>query len=185
MGVLVRKSRLDKMSLSKYFDSETGVSSIELYNATKDPFRVAPSGKIPIPWPYDHEMASVKAKKMETELLEMATETLRRYNIVPSYIHVLNMSKRGLPSTAKDTIVVSINDDDTTRWLPAADEIYQTILPRATEAGIQFRVELRNQERMYTDMSAALRQSKETLDVLLSMDPLIMATEAYIFWANC
>ncbi|KFZ00987.1 hypothetical protein V501_10302 [Pseudogymnoascus sp. VKM F-4519 (FW-2642)] len=176
MVVAMRKSRLDVKSLSsEYYDNDTGESTIGLFNASKDGYRIAPSRKIPLPWPYSHGMASKTAKHMEDIFQTTVKEILDRCNITPSSIRVLQMWRRGMESTSKDTMVVSTDDTDTTMWPLAADNIYDAILPWATEASLPFRVEINNQNLMYTDISTALSFDKDVREAMSRIDPLILA----------
>ncbi len=151
------------------------MSTIELINSSKDGYRIAPSGKIPLPWPYSHGMASKTAKQMEDIFQTTIKEILDKYNIRRSSIRVLKMWRRGMESTSKDTMVVSTDDTDTTTWPLAADDIYNAILTWATEASLQFRVEIRNQNLMYTDVSTALLHDNNVEEVISRIEPLILA----------
>lgn len=80
-----------------------------------------------------------------------------------------------MESTSKDTMVISTDDTDTTMWPLAADDIYNAILPWATEASLQFRVEIRNHNLMYTDISTAPLHDKDVEEVMSRIEPLILA----------
>jgi hypothetical protein len=162
-------------SFQTNLSSIAGVSTIELFNASKEGYRIAPSGKIPLPWPYSHGMASKTAKQMEDIFQTTIKDILDRYNITPSSIQALKMWRRGMESTSKDTMVVSTDDTDTTMWPLAADDIYNAILPWVTEASLQFRVEIRNQNLMYTDISTAPLHDKDVEEVMSRIEPLILA----------
>lgn len=149
--------------------------SIELFNATKDPYRVAPLGKIPVPWPYDRGMASDLGKEMEERFKDDIADILRQYDITPTSVTVLRMWKRGLKSTAADTVVISVEQTDSTTWLPAAEDIYQAILPWARATTIHFRVELRHEARMFTNISTALLHGEDVTDIMTTIRPRIIA----------
>ncbi|KFY68634.1 hypothetical protein V496_00938 [Pseudogymnoascus sp. VKM F-4515 (FW-2607)] len=158
-----------------YFDSETGASSIELYNASKDQYRVAPFMRIPLPWPFSHGMASEKGKEMENIFRPTVNEILENFNIAPSSIRATKMWKRGIINTAKDTVVVPTDDKDTTRWTLAADEIRHAILPWATEVNLEFRVELRNECLMYKDVSTALSYDEDIRNIVSKIQAPMLA----------
>ncbi|OBT86573.1 hypothetical protein VE02_05098 [Pseudogymnoascus sp. 03VT05] len=176
MGVTTRKSRFDSRSTSsEYYDDDTGTSTIELFTASKDTYRVAPFGKIPLPWPYSHGMASEKAAEMREIFEIVVQEILQKYHVTSSTTRVMRMWRRGLHSTAKDTLIISTDDTDTTMWSFAVDDIYDTVSPWATEVGLPFRVEIRNQILMYTDISTAPLYEEGVEDVMSQIEPVILA----------
>ncbi|OBT63665.1 hypothetical protein VE03_06127 [Pseudogymnoascus sp. 23342-1-I1] len=176
MDVITWRGRIDsRSSPSEHFDSETGASTIEFYNDSKDRYRTAPFGRIPLPWPFNHGMASEKGKEMGDIFHPTVNEILEKYNIVPSSISVTKMWKRGIMNTAKDTAVVSTEDKDTAMWLSAADDIHHAVLPWATEASLQFRVEICNEDLMYKDISTALLCGEDIRNVFTEIEPLVLA----------
>ncbi|OAF57722.1 hypothetical protein VC83_05631 [Pseudogymnoascus destructans] len=57
MSVLKRRFNPEQTS-DQIYNTETGYCSVELYNACKDIYRVAPSYKIPVPFPWVVKKAS-------------------------------------------------------------------------------------------------------------------------------
>ena len=76
----------------------------------------------------------------------------------------------GFPDTAKDTLVISTSNTDTTRWEEAANHIYDMVDKAAAPAGIKMEVEIQNPSEMYDDVSVLIRDDNicRVLDMIES-----------------
>lgn len=171
MAVLTRKSNPEPNS--ELFNPETGNCSIEYYNACKDPYRVAPANKIPVPWRWDIKKASDSSEDIFARLDERIRGVLESHGITIHNIGVHNLASRYPLQTAKDTIIISTHDEPDVSWKKAASEIYYGIIePAAIAAQIQMRVEIRNEEKMYKNVSHIIRDD-DVVEILERIQPLV------------
>lgn len=63
----------------------------------------------------------------------------------------------GFPDTAKDTLVISTSNTNTTQWKEAATHIYDMLEKVAAPTGIKMEVEIQNPNEMYSDSSSPIR----------------------------
>lgn len=104
------------------------------------------------------------------------TKVLKDYKIRLSSVIHLSMWRRGFSSTAKDTLVLTTdNEADPISWKGAATDIYDLIDEVARPAGLQFRVEIRNPEMMYQDRSSGVTPGSNIHRALLAVQPLVEA----------
>ncbi|OBT63661.1 hypothetical protein VE03_06123 [Pseudogymnoascus sp. 23342-1-I1] len=175
MGVVCKKRKIvSSISSPEHFDPTTGACSIELYLANKEPFRVAPTSRIPVPQPYDSEKCSEKACNVEEDLHDSIVEVANSFGITCQSMSIVKLWERGLPNTAKDTLVISTSDTNTTRWEEAANYIYNMLEKAASSAGIKMEVEIQNPNEMYNDVSVPIRDD-DICRVLDIIKPALMA----------
>ncbi|OBT51238.1 hypothetical protein VE04_08528 [Pseudogymnoascus sp. 24MN13] len=157
MAVLTRKSNPEPNS--ELFNPETGNCSIEYYNACKDPYRVAPANKIPFPWRWDIKKASDSSEDIFARLDERI---------------------RGVLENGKG---YDNHHEPDVSWKKAASEIYYGIIePAAIAAQIQMRVEIRNEEKMYKNVSHIIRDDG-VVEILERIQPLVNdAVKEFCVW---
>ncbi|OBT79868.1 hypothetical protein VF21_01573 [Pseudogymnoascus sp. 05NY08] len=171
MAVLTRKFHPEPNS--KLFDPKTGSCSIEYYNACRDPYRVAPDNKIPVPWRWDVKKTSDSSEDIFARFDERIRGVLKSHGIKTHNIGVHNLASRYPPQMAKDTIIISTHDEPDGSWKKAASEIYYGIIePAATSAQIQMRVEIRNEEKIYKDVYHIIRDD-DVVEMLEGIQPLV------------
>jgi hypothetical protein len=139
----------------------SGACSIEFFLASKDPFRVASGNKIPCPWPYVIHRPSTQARDLlEVQALESEyKKVLEDNNVRLHHTSIMALSRKGESETPRDTLVIYSEDMDTRGWKGAAT-IIQEIVDRAARrvnGNLAIRVELRNDNMMYRDISSIIR----------------------------
>ncbi|ELR05087.1 hypothetical protein VC83_00172 [Pseudogymnoascus destructans] len=172
MGVICRKRKYASSSSFEDFDPITGACSVEKFAASKDAFRVAPTLKLPTPEPCDSKRCSEKVRDITEMLFGDIIEAAETFGISCQTIEVYHMWQRGLPQTAKDTIILSTLDIDTARWEAAANHILGMV--EEVVVDIKFRVEIRNPDLMYSDISMPIRDD-EVCKILKEIAPAIKA----------
>lgn len=88
-------------------------------------------------------------------------------------------------ANVKDTLIILTFDDDPSSWKAAAHQVYavleDVVAHKVYEAveyfqappPNQFRVEIRNERRMYRDTSSAIRANTDALQALMAVQPLV------------
>lgn len=156
-----------------------GACSIEVFNALKDPYRVAHGTKIPVPLPYGRARVSEKGGPIFQNMQSQYTKVLDFYNIRLTSVIALSIWRKGFSSTAKDTLVLTTdNEAEPFLWKEAATEIYSLINQVAGPAGLEFRIEIRNPRLMYQDKSEGIKIGSDIHQALLEVQPLIEAQVA-------
>ncbi|ELR09987.1 hypothetical protein VC83_06386 [Pseudogymnoascus destructans] len=168
MGVICRKRKYASSSSLEDFDPITGACSVEKFAASKDAFRVAPTLKLPIPMPYDSKRCSAKVRDITEVLFDSIIEAAGTFGISCQTIEVHHMWQRGFPQTAGDTIILSTLDVIATRWEAAANYILGMVEEAVVD--IEFRIEIRNPDLMYSDISMPIRD-REVCKVLTEIAP--------------
>jgi hypothetical protein len=82
------------------------------------------------------------------------------------------MKTKGLENT-KDTLIILCFDDDPSNWKAAAQQLYEVVENAAPTLANQFRVEIRNERRMYRDTSTAIIRNTDVHQALLVVQPLV------------
>ncbi|OBT79867.1 hypothetical protein VF21_01574 [Pseudogymnoascus sp. 05NY08] len=172
MIVLKRRFNSEQTS-EEVFDSETGDCTIEYYNACKDPYRVAPSNKIPVTWPWIVKKASDAGNMIFDHLEESIRKILISHEITAHNIGTHNFASRNTPEKAKDTIFIRTHDESNKSWKMAASEIYDIIEPVAASSRIQMRVEICNEEKMYRDISHFIKDDA-MIDTISQIQPFVL-----------
>ncbi|KIN07468.1 hypothetical protein OIDMADRAFT_174437 [Oidiodendron maius Zn] len=144
---------------SEEYDPETGVCSVDFYFAAKDPFRVAPGNKIPVPWPYASRRASDRAVEIADTLRSDYMKVLSDFGIKPrdTYVRALFADYE----QPRDTLVINTHDEDPQSWKEAATVI-QGMLDdtiRRQAHGFKISVEIRNDTKMYADVSSTIKHN--------------------------
>lgn len=171
MAVLSRKFRPGQNP--EHFDPETGNCSIEYYNACKDPYRVA-ANKIPVGWPWDMHKTSNAADQLFDELDGSIREILSGHKINPRMMGTYSFAPRHTPRDVNDTILIRTRDEfNVSSWEKAVSEIYEIVEPAAAAAGIQVRVEIWNEEKMYSGVSYVIRD-ETTINYITKIQPFVL-----------
>ncbi|KFZ13973.1 hypothetical protein V501_03457, partial [Pseudogymnoascus sp. VKM F-4519 (FW-2642)] len=148
--------------------------TIESHLASKDPFRVSPQLHIPPPLPHDSQPCSETARTIEASLHTSIISAASSFGITDASISALKVWERGLPDTARDTLIISTSSTDTTRWRKAVDRIYEMVEAAAVPAGVEMGVELRNPQEMYDDISRPIRDH-DVCRALDAVEPVVLA----------
>jgi hypothetical protein len=147
-----------------------------MYNALKDPYRAAPENKIPVPLPHETTRASPMAEKILDELDDPIREVLKECGVkVVFHMRAERLWQRGFPERAKDTVIITTHDTDAVRWKAAAQCVFEIVQERASPAGLQMRVEIRNPELMYNDESEIVRRDTPALRTFQLIEPYVEA----------
>jgi hypothetical protein len=171
MAVLAREFRPGQDP--EHFDPETGNCSIEYYNACKDPYRVS-ANKIPVGWPWDTHKTSNVAHQLFDELDESIREILSDHKINPRIMGTYTFAPRHTPKDVNHTILIRTCDEfNVSLWEKAVSEIYGIVEPAARAAGIQLRVEIWNEEKMYTGVSYLIRD-EATVNYITKIQPFVL-----------
>ncbi|KFY19467.1 hypothetical protein V493_07949 [Pseudogymnoascus sp. VKM F-4281 (FW-2241)] len=152
MGVLTRKFIPEQDS--ELFDPETGNCSIEYYNACKDPYRATSSNKVLAEFPWYNNRVSEAASLLYDQIEDNIQKVLSDYKI-PGAASIYRYAARTTPEDSKDIIVLRPhNDSNILSWRKVASQIYDEIVkPAATSAQIEVGVEIRNDKKMYAELS--------------------------------
>jgi hypothetical protein len=137
---------------------ESGLCSIDFYMAAKDPYRVAPGNKIPVPWPYHMSRASDDAVAIADAVQNDYKKVLADFSINLQDTRVRGLCPRGY-FEPQDTLIINTHDEDFHRWKEAATVI-QWILDSATsrrDSGHKLRVEIRNDTKLFRDVSSIIK----------------------------
>jgi hypothetical protein len=140
----------------------SGVCSIDFYVAAKDPYRVAPRPRnlIPVPWPYDIFRPSDEAAEIVDALRNDYKKVLADYTINLQEARVLGLSLRGHPQT-RDILIINTHDEHPLIWKLAATDIQKIlddeISRRTSGLKRKLRVEIRNHDKMYRDVSCTIK----------------------------
>ncbi|OBT86576.1 hypothetical protein VE02_05097 [Pseudogymnoascus sp. 03VT05] len=169
MGITCKRQKIvPNSSPHEHFDPTTNICTIESYLASKDPFRLSPHPHIPPPLPHDSSPCSEAARTIEANLHTSIISSATSFGITDASISSLKVWERGLPGTARDTLIISTSSTDTTRWREAVDHIYEMVEAVAGPAGVEMGVELRNPAEMYDDISRPICDKRvcRALDVV-------------------
>ncbi|KFY79165.1 hypothetical protein V498_08984, partial [Pseudogymnoascus sp. VKM F-4517 (FW-2822)] len=183
MGIRCMTRKLVSTSVSTYLspgDLDLGPCSIEQYVAKKDPFRVAPTGKIPVSWPHDDKTRPFTGDRYTVfnEALEDSTwAVLKRSGIKLCTTAVKKLTPQGFPLAEDQTVIfLTLNTEtDTSRWQEAVDYIYEMVNEAAAKAGKTMSVELQNRFKSYTDISWAICPGTALYRSLLQIEPVVLA----------
>ncbi|KFY56547.1 hypothetical protein V497_06165 [Pseudogymnoascus sp. VKM F-4516 (FW-969)] len=171
-NIAILTRRFNPEQGSEQFDPESGSCSIEYYNACKDPYRVS-ANKFPVPWPWINGKHSKASEAIHEQLYDCIKKILSDHNISASAA-VYKKASRNTPEDAVDVLLIRTRSVDTTSWKAAATEIYKIIGPAATAAQIDMRVEIRNDEMIYGDVSVDLIKDDATIDAITKIQPSIL-----------
>ncbi|KFY83830.1 hypothetical protein V500_09868 [Pseudogymnoascus sp. VKM F-4518 (FW-2643)] len=175
MGLVCKKRKIVSSSSSHgHFDPTTNACSIELYVANKEPFRIAPTSRIPVPQPFDSGKCSEEACNIEEDLYDSIVDAAKSFGITCRSMSTQRLWKTGSSDTAKYTLVISTSNTDTTRWEEAANHIYEIVDKAATSDGIKMEVEIQNPSEMYDDVSSPIRDD-DICRVLDMIEPVFTA----------
>ncbi|OBT46163.1 hypothetical protein VE00_02852 [Pseudogymnoascus sp. WSF 3629] len=114
------------------------------------------------------------ALTIEADLHPTIISATSSFGIPCTSISAMKVWERGLPSTARDTLIISTSSTDTTRWREAVDYIYEMVEVAAGSAGMEMGVELRNPGEMYDDFSRPIR-GDEVSRALDAVQPVVTA----------
>ncbi|KAL5350771.1 hypothetical protein ACLOAV_004340 [Pseudogymnoascus australis] len=155
MGIRCMTRKLVSTYLSPG-DLDLGPCSIEQYVAKKDPFRVAPTGKIPVSWPHDDKTHHF---------------TGDRYTVFNEAL------EDSFPAAEDQTVIFFTLDTetDTSRWQEAVDYIYEMVNEAAAKAGKTMGVELENPFNSCTDISSTICPGTSLYRSLLQIEPVVLA----------
>lgn len=134
--------------------------------ASKDPYRQADGSEIPTPWPFVTSASSAKGEKVLQELQEILEDILSRYKIDRPTLRVYTLAVKGFPATAKDTLIVSTLDTNPENFKEAATNIGNIVKAAADRQGIEMRIEVRNPQLMYRDVSSIIPPNSEAFRAL-------------------
>lgn len=125
--------------------------TIDEYIAGKDIYRVAAGNDIAEPWPISSSRPSKEAETLYSRHATDVDSILAKHHIRNRDIRVQAIGSRGYGrANETDTLVITTRDADVSEWKTAATEI-QSLLQR------QPRVEIRNDDLMYCDVSNVIR----------------------------
>ena len=150
---------------------ESGLCSIEFYMAAKDPFRVAPGDKIPVPWPYVSRKPSVVAREIADNLRQDCEGVLAAFDIKLRDFRVWGLAPTR-DHQARDTLILNTDGEDPQSWKEAAT-IIQKMLNDATSrraSGVEIRVEIRNNTLMYQDISSIIEPNSLAHKVFMEVE---------------
>ncbi|OAF57723.1 hypothetical protein VC83_05630 [Pseudogymnoascus destructans] len=90
-----------------------------------------------------------------------------------------NLAAQNTPDKAKDIILIRTQDEFNASWKMAASEIYEMVETEATSSQIQMRVEIRNEEKMYWDVSDFIRDDAAVNTITRIQPSVLAAVEQY------
>ncbi|KAG4432245.1 hypothetical protein IFR05_012278 [Cadophora sp. M221] len=160
MGIIKRKYAPSSSS-SEDYDADSGVSTIEFYMTSKDPYRVAPGNQLAIPWPYRMSRVSQATRDIVGNIRTEYETILSDHNITLLAETMRHLSPKHTSDTSRDTLILISRDEDPRPWKNAATAI-QTIINQQLSLGntdLKIQVELRNDLKMYKDRSFIVRQN--------------------------
>lgn len=165
----IKRKFVPSSSSEDPWDSTTHVCSIEEFMAGKDPFRVAPFGHIPTPYPYQQAGCTQKGADVAEALEGQYLETLRKFQINFSSISFRSTWQKTFRSEAADTLFIATHDIEPHKWLEAATEILNLFLT-AGLSNSEVKVEIFNPEKMYCDTSFCLPDDNQLLEAIRDIE---------------
>ncbi|KFX89850.1 hypothetical protein V490_06778 [Pseudogymnoascus sp. VKM F-3557] len=156
---------------------DPGYCSIEQFNAKKDPFRVAPTNKLPIPWPHDNKRIPLTPRDGEfiDAIEDIVLGGLKKFGVGHRTTHDQKRTQWGFPRPIEDTFIILSRDTDTTRWQEAVDYIYMMANEFTARSGTTVGVELENPYKRYSDISKAIEPGTAIHRSFLSIEPVVEA----------
>ncbi|PVH81955.1 hypothetical protein DL98DRAFT_586966 [Cadophora sp. DSE1049] len=157
MGVLKRKY-VPSTSTSDDFDG-SGVSSIEHFMSSKDPFRVGPGLRYAQPWPYTITTAAAESQHIVDRVQNAVEQCMKKYDINFTASIVRKLAAKTTAYT-RDTMIVVTDDINTNAWKEAATEIQEILdreIGKSKFPDLKIRAEIRNAALMYQDYSTAVK----------------------------
>ena len=117
----------------------------------KDRYRVAPGGKITVPWPFKISEASDEAEETFKSIEKQCMTILHASGINLFDCMVVGMEGPG--RSKKDTLIIDVRSERSTHWQQAASQILDLLngVISSARSELKFRVELRDSLRMYQD----------------------------------
>jgi len=125
--------------------------------------------------PHETSRPSPLAEEILDKVEDRIRQALDEFHLTAFHIRPTCLWQRGFPEKAKDTIVISTYDTDNTAWKEVAQLVFDIVEERAGPAGLQFRVEIRNPQRMYCDQSEIVRSGTPALRTFLRIEPYVEA----------
>ena len=142
-----------------------GICSIEEFAAGKDPFRAAPPGFIPTPYPFQLGPCSQKIADIHQNIRLKCYDVLRKHGITIDFLTCYSIWRKGFPSEAVDLFLVNTLDECPNSWILAASDILQLFLG-AGMTTTEIKIEIRNQNKAYFDVSYCLPDDEQLLGAI-------------------
>ncbi|KAL2071118.1 hypothetical protein VTL71DRAFT_12353 [Oculimacula yallundae] len=167
-------------------DQQSGNVSIEQYLAGKDPYRVAPPGEIPIPWPFRACPFPNNREEIEPAIQDECCNICAEYNITTRPADINTYRRKG-SLTPVTCLVIETRDIDTTHWQAAAAKLRNLVqedrfrLPN----GDVLKVEIRNGARMYADYSTCLPSDENLKRYLEEIEPKLIGLAKETLYSKC
>lgn len=151
---------------------DSGLGTIENWNAGKDPYRVAPYSLIPTPWPFQSAGCSQRGVDICRTLESKYMKIIQNHQVTYQSITCRSIWRKSFPSEATDTLVIYSLDDDTSNWQLAATEIFVLFI----DAGIsntEIKIEICNPMKMYRDVSSCIPDDHQILGAIRDVEPRV------------
>ncbi|KAK2623620.1 hypothetical protein QTJ16_006801 [Diplocarpon rosae] len=162
----------------------TGITKIETFIASKDDFRVAPSGTLPTPWPFHQRRPTEQASNVFNAVESQCQSIVKSYDIRARRIDMHSIVQKDKEETRRDCLIVETKDQDVTSWSNAANEL-QVLLTKTTLAPDTFKVEIRNPDLFYADRSSILPDDDDLINCINAIEDQVLQTALTQLGKNC
>ncbi|TAQ85656.1 hypothetical protein B7494_g6022 [Chlorociboria aeruginascens] len=142
-------------------DSALDECAVEFYVASKEPYRKAARGKIPMPWPYESRRVDDHARNIIEDKYGDYFDVLEYFGISAKHITTENLTCSET-NQSRDTIIITTTDENTERWQEAATIIEQHSYDPWRPESDNLVVEIRNADKMYTEYASSLPRSSRS-----------------------
>jgi hypothetical protein len=149
------------------------VCSIEDFVAGKDPYRAAPFGLIPTPYPFVEGVCTQKGADAHQAVEAQYMKVLDSYSITYSSIRFHSLWRKCYPADAVDTLIVETKDVTVSKWIEATSIILGLFYTAGLQPG-EIKVEICNPFKMYHDESTCLPDNKELLGAMREVEPRVL-----------
>ena len=136
--------------------------SIEEFMHHKDAYRVAPTYQITTPWPFRQGPPTTVGEDVFANEEITIRGLLNDLKVEPASIVMRSIWPKGAQAEAQDCLIVDTKDEQPITWVKAAVEIHR-LLMKTNLKSQPFKVEIRNTNKMYADVSSALHNDESLL----------------------
>ncbi|CZR51819.1 uncharacterized protein PAC_01696 [Phialocephala subalpina] len=154
MNTKKRKREYNPISSDEY-DTDSGVCSIEEFNAGKDKYQCTMLGALPTPYPFSQGIASQASADVIKKQGDETQKVLSKYAITFSGSMKRKLWPKARPADAIDTLVIMTDNTDSQNWKDACTDIYALLLQGGL-VGSTIKVEIWNEALRYKDVSFAI-----------------------------
>lgn len=145
-------------------------TTIEQFIASKDPWRAVAHGEPLLRYFYAERSNRYLQELYDVAVSPHLAETLSKYSITPSEVRLEFLYRRHSTTPGIETLVIIPQEENNTHWPSAAHAVWELFMEKGAGNIVPaVQVEIRNPQKMYSDVSRSLPNDDLLIDTLDSV----------------